>query len=104
MATSELKEFSVLQFAESESVISTQRAFRWKFNYYRNDMPEFWHRIEEAIAFATPDLLSEVWGELRFRLNVGRISKDEHDVNNCDKTRLVCLQLVSLFVVVNSLN
>lgn len=35
------------------------------------------HRTEETISFVTLDLLTDVWEELNFRLNVWRITEEK---------------------------
>ena len=43
-----------------------------------NDMPELKRRIEHAVASITPDLLTNVWEELDYRLDVPLITKGAH--------------------------
>lgn len=43
-----------------------------------NDLPELRQRIEQAIASITPDVLTKVWEELDFRLEVCRVTKGAH--------------------------
>jgi hypothetical protein len=79
MAASGEKQFCVLEYHTSKSVLTVQRAFRAK---YANDLPRDLANLKARIIAAVKNIdapiLTRVWQETEYRIAVCHVTRGAH--------------------------
>jgi len=83
MAAPEEKSFCVLEYHTSKSVVTVQRAFRAKYAEVflpplPRDLADLKARIIAAVKNIDAPMLTRVWQELEYRIDVCRVSCGAH--------------------------
>jgi hypothetical protein len=80
MATPGKKSFCVLEYHKSKSVVTMQCAFRATYakDPLPRDLPDLKARIIAAAKNIDAPMLTHVWQELEYRINVCRVTRGAH--------------------------
>ena len=80
MAAPGEKSFCVLEYHTSKSVVTMQRAFRAKYFVppLPCDLADLKARIIAAVKNIVAPMLTRVWQELEYRINVCRVTRGAH--------------------------
>ena len=83
MAAPEEKSFCVLEYHKSKSVVTVQRAFRAKYAKLfvpplPRDLADLKARIIAAVKNINALMLTHVWQELEYRIDVCRVTHGAH--------------------------